>query len=188
MRVVAGEYRSRPLKAVPGKNTRPTTDKIKESMFNLLGAHLPIGGRALDFYAGSGALAIEAVSRGVAQAVLCEQYRPAVETIEENIRMTREEDKFILLRGKNRSQLKRWSEQSHLSFDLVFLDPPYHSARLQEDMVWLKEQDLLNDKAFVICESDDHLELLSEFEEFHLLKQKSYGITTLSLYQYKGDE
>ncbi|WP_328752422.1 16S rRNA (guanine(966)-N(2))-methyltransferase RsmD [Facklamia lactis] len=185
---MAGEYRSRPIKAVPGKNTRPTTDKIKESMFNLLGSYLPVGGRVLDFYAGSGALAIEAVSRGVGQAILCEQYRPAIETIEENIRMTREEAKFILLRGKNRSRLKRWYEQCQLRFDLVFLDPPYHSAQLQEDMVWLKEQGLLTDEALVLCESDDHLELPGEFEEFYLLKQKSYGITTLRLYQYKGVE
>ena len=104
MRVISGEYGSRRLKAVPGNSTRPTTDKIKEGMFNLLGGYFD-GGRVLDLYGGSGALAIEAVSRGMDEAVITEKYRPAIQTIRENVAITKEEEKFTILAGDNRTAL-----------------------------------------------------------------------------------
>ena len=84
MRIIAGEFGGRRLKAVPGMKTRPTTDKIKESMFNIIGPYFD-GGRALDLFAGSGGLSIEAVSRGVDQAVLIDRQYQAIKTIKENI-------------------------------------------------------------------------------------------------------
>lgn len=182
MRVVGGNYRSRPLKAVPGQNTRPTTDKIKEAMFNLLSARMSFEGFCLDFYAGSGALAIEAVSRGMDGAVLCEKYRPAIETIRANIEMTKEKEKFQLLAGSNRQMLK--STPQFPSFQLIFLDPPYQGAQIIEDVIWLKEEDLIAPDAFIMCETDqDHVLPEHVDSEIILLKEKSYGLTHLWLYQ-----
>ena len=88
MRVVAGKCRSLPLKAVPGKTARPTTDRIKETLFNIIQAYIP-GARVLDLFAGSGALGIEALSRGAASAVFVDADRKAVETIRDNLRFTK---------------------------------------------------------------------------------------------------
>ncbi len=84
MRVIAGEYKGRPLKAVPGDNTRPTTDKVKESIFNIIGPYFD-GGYCFDMFSGSGGLAIEAVSRGIDHAILSEKNNKAIKIIHENI-------------------------------------------------------------------------------------------------------
>ena len=96
MRVVAGEYGGRRLKAVPGMKTRPTTDKVKEAMFNIIGPYLE-GGQVLDLFAGSGGLSIEAVSRGADHATLVDRQYQAIKTIHENLSVTKEEDKFTVL-------------------------------------------------------------------------------------------
>lgn len=188
MRVVGGNYRSRPLKAVPGMNTRPTTDKVKESMFNVLSPYLSSCHLCLDFYAGSGALAIEAVSRGVDQAVLCEQNHAAIKTIEANLLMTQELSKFHLLKGNNRQALKRWFNETSEVFDLVFLDPPYKKGRYLEDLRWLKKESMLADQAVILCESDQEHQWDSEVDDFEWVKSKKYGQSYLSLLIYRGDE
>lgn len=186
MRVIGGKYRSRPLKAVPGNKTRPTTDKVKESMFNLLTVYLPVGGRCLDFYAGSGALAIEAVSRGLDQAVLCELQGQAIKVIQENIAMTKEADRFSVLKGKNRQTLQAWAQQNpDQTFDLIFLDPPYAKSQLEEDIKWLSQAGLISLNGLIMVESDsDHL--LDTLEAFELLKHKQYGLSHLQLLGYRG--
>src|SRR5699024_12332007 len=108
MRVISGNYGSRRLKAVPGQNTRPTTYKIKESMFNLIGGYFD-GGICLDFYAGSGVLAIEADSIGMDSAVLCEKHRPAIETSNESLKMTKEEERFTLLMSDNHKSSRNYA-------------------------------------------------------------------------------
>jgi len=184
MRVVAGEYGSRPLKAVPGKTTRPTSDKVKESMFNLLG-HYFDGGVCLDFYGGSGGLAIEAVSRGMDQAVITERYRPAQETIEENIAMTKEEDKFHLLKGSNRQALLTWARTREIRFNLVLLDPPYAKQKIEEDILWLEDHDMLAENCQILCETGSDLRLPESLSEWTCQRMKEYGQTRLWLYERK---
>ncbi len=186
MRVISGEYGSRRLKAVPGSNTRPTTDKIKEGMFNLLGGFFDAG-RALDLYGGSGALAIEAVSRGMAEAVITEKYRPAIQTIRENVAMTKEEAKFTILPGDNRASLKKW-QASHqgLTFDLVFIDPPYKNQTIEADIQWLEQQGLLNEDTLILCESDDQTVLPESMQAWEKIKEKHYGQTFVRLYQRRA--
>ena len=94
MRIISGEFGGRRLKAVPGQNTRPTTDKTKESLFNILGGYFD-GGVMLDMYSGSGAVAIEAVSRGMDRAFLFENNRLAQKTIEQNIEIQNLPSNFI---------------------------------------------------------------------------------------------
>ncbi|WP_043028815.1 RsmD family RNA methyltransferase, partial [Streptococcus suis] len=92
MRIVSGSYGGRPLKTLDGKTTRPTSDKVRGAMFNMIGPYFE-GGRVLDLYAGSGGLSIEAISRGMESAVLVERDRRAQAIIRENIAMTKEADK-----------------------------------------------------------------------------------------------
>ena len=98
MRVVAGEFGGRRLKAVPGMKTRPTTDKVKESMFNIIGPYLN-GGNVLDLFGGSGGLSIEAVSRGADSATLIDRQYQAIKTINENIEVTKSKEKFRIIRA-----------------------------------------------------------------------------------------
>lgn len=180
MRVIAGDYGSRPLKAVSGKGTRPTTDKVKENMFNLIGPYFR-GGVALDFYAGSGALGIEAVSRGIDHAILIDQSRTAIKTIEQNIAMTGEEEKFTVLNGKNRQVLDRFmaTAPQFTGFDLVFLDPPYHDEQLVSDIDWLNQKGYLKDTVRIVCEMAENRPLKDLPSSFQCVKEKKYGLSKL---------
>lgn len=180
MRVIAGQYGSRPLKSVPGKGTRPTTDKVKENMFNLIGPFFS-GGVALDFYAGSGALGIEAVSRGMDHAVLIDQSRAAVKTMEENVAMTWESEKFTILSGNNRQVLQRHldSLNDFSGFQLVFLDPPYDKEKLASDIEWLDNRGYLSDSVQIICEMAEDHSLDKLPPSFICIKEKQYGLSKL---------
>lgn len=118
MRIIAGEFRSRRLKAVPGFETRPTPDRLREALFNVLAPRME-GSTFLDAYAGTGAVALEAISRGAAQAILIEKSRTAVEIIEENISSLGIESRCRVLRGSVQLLLPRHPA------DIVFVDPPY---------------------------------------------------------------
>lgn len=183
MRIVAGEYGGRRLKAVPGMKTRPTTDKVKEAMFNIIGPYLD-GGQVLDLFAGSGGLSIEAVSRGADHATLVDRQYQAIKTIHENLSVTKEEDKFTVLKGDAYKMLNKLAKQEQ-SFDYVFLDPPYKKQQILELMEQLKQLGLLNVEALIICETDQVADLPEELADFELIKKADYGITELTFYRYK---
>ncbi len=183
MRVISGKYRSRPLKAVPGKHTRPTTDKIKESLFNLL-PPMTHQRYCLDFYGGTGSLAIEAVSRGFDHAVICERDRQAIQTIHQNIEMTKEPELFTVLKGNNQAQLKKYHEiHPDRQYDLVFLDPPYALEHYLKDIALLEQLMAVHQDTVIVCESDREVELPSQIGSYVLMKQKQYGQTILWIYR-----
>lgn len=186
MRVIAGDYGSRRLKAVPGTNTRPTTDKIKEGMFNMLGGFFTEG-VCLDLYGGSGALAIEAVSRGMERAIITEKDRQAFQTIQHNLETTKEEEKFTLLRGDNRKALLQLKQaEPALQFDLVFIDPPYHKQKVEADILWLETAALLAETAVILCETDQKTDLSEQIGDWELYKEKMYGQTAVRLYHRRN--
>ena len=123
MRIIAGEMRSRRLKAPEGMDTRPTADRVKEALFSILAGRCQ-GARVLDLYAGSGALALEALSRGAKSAVLVDCGRNACPVIRENIDALGCGDRAALLRMKDTAALSALQKQN-ARFDLIFLDPPY---------------------------------------------------------------
>lgn len=187
MRVISGKYGSRPLKAVPGMNTRPTTDKIKEALFSLAGGRFD-GGNCLDFYGGSGALAIEAVSRGMQEAVITEKYRPAIQTIRTNIEMTKEAQCFHLLVGDNRAALQSFlQQQPKYMFDLVLLDPPYVKQQIVSDIEWLMAQGCVDAYTRIVCETDDQTVLPMKIGAFSQVKQRQYGQTLITVYDMEDE-
>ncbi|MEW4354283.1 16S rRNA (guanine(966)-N(2))-methyltransferase RsmD [Streptococcus pneumoniae] len=177
MRVVAGMYGGRPLKTLDGKTTRPTTDKVKGAIFNMIGPYFE-GGRVLDLYAGSGGLAIEAISRGMLEAVLVEKERRAQAIIQQNITMTKEAEKFQLLKMEAGKALLQIAGP----FDLVFLDPPYAKETILSDVEALATRHLLSEDALLVCETDKAVELPEEISGFHIWKQKVYGISKVTVY------
>ena len=177
MKIVSGTYGGRLLKTLEGKTTRPTSDKVRGAMFNMIGPYFD-GGRVLDLYAGSGGLSIEAVSRGMEQAVLVEKDRRAQGIIASNIQMTKESHKFQLLKMEAHQALS----QLQGTFDLVFLDPPYAKEQIVADIEALAERGLLGEEVMVVCETDKAVDLPEEVACLGIWKEKIYGISKVTVY------
>lgn len=177
MKIVSGIYGGRPLKTLEGKTTRPTSDKVRGAVFNMIGPYFE-GGRVLDLYAGSGGLSIEAVSRGMSSAVLVERDRKAQAVIAENIHMTKEISKFQLLK----MEADRALEQVGGTFDLVFLDPPYAKEQIVADIEKMAERNLFSQEIMVVCETDKSVELPEEIACLGIWKEKIYGISKVTVY------
>ena len=181
MRVVAGEYRGRRLKALTGDNTRPTTDKVKESIFNMIGPYFD-GGWVLDLYSGSGGLAIEAVSRGAEKAVCIEKNGAALKIIHENVEVTKERDKFIVKKMDADKALAHLSDLGQ-PFDIVLLDPPYAQQKIVEQLQTMLEANLLSKHSVVVCETDKEVSLPETIGALYKSKASVYGITQITIYR-----
>jgi 16S rRNA (guanine966-N2)-methyltransferase len=131
MRIIAGQARGRRLKAPAGRDTRPTGDRVKQTLFDILAPRLP-GCRFLDLFAGSGAIGLEAVSRGAEAVVLVDQARPAVEAARENVAALDASDTVLVVQQAVGAALRNLKGGE--PFDVVFLDPPYDSP-LYEDVL-----------------------------------------------------
>ncbi|MBA2795479.1 16S rRNA (guanine(966)-N(2))-methyltransferase RsmD [Streptococcus porcinus] len=177
MRIVSGEFGGRPLKTLPGKTTRPTSDKVRGAMFNMIGPYFK-GGRVLDLFAGSGGLAIEAVSRGMSQAILVERDRGAQAIIQENIKMTKSESQFQLLKMDARQALLQLDQ----AFDLIFLDPPYAKEEIAATIEFLDQKSLLGPEVMIVCETDKSVQLPEEIGSVGIWKEKIYGISKVTVY------
>ena len=177
MKIVSGIYGGRPLKTLDGKTTRPTSDKVRGAIFNMIGPYFE-GGRVLDLYAGSGGLSIEAVSRGMSSAVLVEKDRRAQSIVKENIQMTKESSKFQLLK----MEAERALEQVEGVFDLIFLDPPYAKEQIVADIEKMAEKNLFSEDVMVVCETVKSVELPEEIACLGIWKEKIYGISKVTVY------
>lgn len=184
MRVIAGEFKSRQLKSVDSKLTRPTTDKNKENMFNIIGPYF-YGGVCLDLFAGSGGLGIEALSRGMDQLYSVDKQYKAFQVIRENFKLLKIEDRAKVFKMDYAKALEQFSNDN-LKFDLVFLDPPY-GLKINENIIfYLHEHDMLNDECIIVVE-DLNEEVFEIHKPFILKKQISYGITTLQVLKYEKE-
>ncbi len=182
MRVIAGKYRSRRLKTVDSSSTRPTTDKNKENLFNMIGPYFE-GGICLDLFAGSGGLGIEAISRGMDELYSVDKQYKAYQVIKDNFNDLKLDGHVYKM--DYRKALDKFYEM-HLSFDLVLLDPPY-SMKINESVInYLLEHHMLNDGCIIVIE-DKIEEALTFNEPFYLYKQQTYGITILQIIKYKGE-
>lgn len=184
MRIIAGEYGGRPLNGLVGEDTRPTSDNIKETMFNFIGPYFE-GGVVLDLYAGTGALAIEAISRGAAEAYLIDQNAVAFETINKNIEMTKAPEKFNVFKGNAANHLIMLMHKQ-LQFNLIFLDPPYKEQTIVSDIEWLLEHEMIAERALITCETHSSVELPEEIGDLTVYKKRHCGKTLLTIYS-RGD-
>lgn len=180
MRIISGKYAKRNLYTLKSQKTRPTSDKVKESLFNSLGQFFK-GGQVLDLYGGSGALAIEAVSRGCSHATIVDINYQAVDIIRKNVSLTKEEHLFSIYKMPSSVALKKFAQEKQ-KFDLVFLDPPYAKQRIAADMKNMLENNLLNTKAIIVAETNDETNI-SEVEGFLLTKKHHVGKTFVRFYR-----
>ncbi len=184
MRVISGEYKGRPLAAVPGKGTRPTTDKVKESIFNMIGPYFD-GGWVLDLYAGTGGLGIEALSRGMEKAVFIDIDPKAVSVIKRNVASLKLEPQAEIYRNDSHRAMKALAKRD-LRFDLVFLDPPYAKQKIEEEIKFLQESNLLADHARIVAEHDAQYQMAEKIEACTKERSVTYGDTTVSIYLFES--
>lgn len=172
MRVIAGTARSIQLKTIDGMDTRPTTDRIKETLFNMI-AHGLCDCTFLDLFSGSGAIGIEALSRGACRAVFVEKNPKAVTCIRENLAKTRLSDQAQVIAADVYTALQRLN--GFQAFDYVFMDPPYNHSLEKQVLEYLAQTDLLNPDALIIVEASLETDF-SYIDElgYTLIKRKEY--------------
>ena len=179
MRVIAGMAKGRKLKVPKTAAVRPTSDHLREALFNILGASVQ-GVRFLDLYAGSGAVGIEALSRGVAEVVFIEQDRRCLEILRENLQ-TVGLGKGEVMSGDALKALRRLASQGR-SFDIIFLDPPYGTDLARQTLVLLGSTPLLRPLGVVIVEHFTKDPLPVDAGDLLKVREKAYGQTVLSFY------
>lgn len=186
MRIISGSCKGRKLKAVPGKSTRPTTDKMKETIFNWIGPYFSEGS-CLDLYAGSGGVGLEALSRGMDFVIFVDNNKNAIQTIKMNVSMCGMEGKCEIYNNDSERALKAVIKRN-LQFDLIFLDPPYKRQKLQALMGMIAAQSLVTKSGYLICEHDPEVVLPEIIGGLTRVKSANYGMTSLSMYINKDIE
>ena len=161
-----------PLKTIEGKDTRPTTDRIKETLFNMIQSDIP-GAYFLDLFAGSGQIGLEAVSRGASYAIFVENQKKACACIEENIHFTKSDKESNLLKMDVLPALR--SLEGKYRFDIIFMDPPYKDTQALDVLTYLKDSELLKEEGQIIVESAKETDF-SYVKElgFEIKKEKIY--------------
>lgn len=178
MQVIAGTHRGRKLKTLRGDLTRPTSSLVRGAMFNILGDRLQEA-RVLDLYSGSGALAIEALSRGAQEAVLVERSNEAQKVIQDNLAALKVGDRAMLVRGDVLAKLKTLEGP----FDVVLADPPYRTVDWPQFLMALQRPGLLSPEAAVLIEHARGEEVPEAAGQLRMVRAYQYGETHLALYQ-----
>lgn len=177
MRIVAGRHRGLTLKAPSGTGTRPTADRVREAIFSSIQMRLP-GARVLDAFAGTGAMGLEALSRGAREAVFCEQSSAAVKVLRSNIERADEGGQSILLRGDLVNLLASGRVQG--PFDIIFLDPPYRAGLYEVVLDRINDGHFLAKDGLIVAESAKKALFSVNDKVFLVYKRKSYGDTTIT--------
>ncbi len=174
MRIIAGTARSMPLKTIEGTDTRPTTDRIKETLFNIIQMDVP-GAVFLDLFAGSGAIGLEAVSRGAKKAVFVENNRRAAACIQDNINFTKF-NSYCDLKCMDFLAALRMLERRYV-FDIIFMDPPYGKGLVKEALDYLENSSVIGEDTIIIAEEalsfDPDSLMGGRFEVYRVKRYKS---------------
>lgn len=183
MRIIAGEFASRRLETKKGNSTRPTLDKVKEAIFSSLGGYFD-GGVGLDLYGGSGAVGLEALSRGMDFVYFSDIDREACNIIRTNIDLLKVEDRTKVYPVSDMKMLKIMKEEG-IQFDFVYLDPPYAKQKNMKVLQYLDENDMIKEKGTVVIESLKEETYQSDsFEHLHYYKEANYGIMKITYYKH----
>ena len=177
MRVITGSARGAKLKTLDGLATRPTSDRVKEAIFNIIQFDIQ-GRRVLDLFGGSGQLAIEALSRGADYAVIVDQSAEAVKVIKDNLKKT----KFDQQASVFQMDYLRYLSTAREKFDLIFLDPPYAEKSLENALQKISEIDILSEGGIIICERPKDKVMPPEVGGLLCSRDYNYGKTAVNLY------
>lgn len=182
MRVIAGQFRSRKLVAVPGLETRPTSDRLRETLFNVIGPRCA-DSVWLDLFAGTGAVGIEALSRGARQVYFVESEKKAARVIRENLQSLNISDGAEVLERET-IQALRLLETQAVACDFAYIDPPYEAhGAYAHTLDFIAQSQLMNAKGVVIAEHDKHFDPGGRFGALERYRELKQGDAVLSFYQ-----
>lgn len=168
MRVISGSARGLKLSTIDSMDTRPTLDRVKEAIFSILFPYIP-NGSCLDLFAGSGALGIEAMSRGVESAVFVDANPQCIRVIQQNVERARFTERSTVIMCDFATYLSGCKK----GFDIIFLDPPYKMDRLNEILTLIDDNSILNKSGVILIEADEGAKI--EHPSFNVIKEKKYG-------------
>jgi len=198
VRIIAGTAKGRTLKSLKGLRTRPTLDRVREAVFNILGTKI-IGAHVLDLFAGSGAIGIEALSRGAASCCFNDRNRAVSGIIKENITKCTLSQTVLVLTMDALECISYLKRKAIHKFDLIYLDPPYQTDNLDYYLMLVQSllrEELLAPEGLIIIETDKKLVLEKEFyagekekqQSIRLWKNNQYGDTVIWFYKLQGEE
>ena len=181
MRVIAGARKGLHLMSLKGPDTRPTSDMVKESLFNRIGPYFD-GGIVVELFGGSGALSLEALSRGAEEAFIFEKNRKACDVIRSNVEKCHYNEIVHIQQVDARNALKVLQKKDK-KIDLLFLDPPYAEKGLYELAQAFVDEGCLSDKAIIVCEHDKETKLPEAYGLFEKINCSYYGSIAISIYE-----
>lgn len=170
MRVISGKARGLKLISPAGNNTRPTLDRVKEALFSMLLPYLN-GASVLDLFAGSGALGIEALSRGADKAIFVDSSKVSIECVKKNLAAAKLENFATVINSSSENYLKKCTEK----FDIIFLDPPYAQSLYEDTLLLIEKNNLLSESGIIVIEWDYNIGFNGKIGHFEILKEKKYG-------------
>lgn len=179
MRVISGKARGTKLSSIESLSTRPTLDRVKESLFNIIQNNLK-GAVVLDLFAGSGQLGIEALSRGADKAYLCDINRDAVKMIKQNLEKTKLKDKAVVINEDYKRALRTLNTNE--KFDIIFIDPPYKEDIAVDSIIDIIHESRLKENGIMIIETDEierDLREINKIENIKIIDQRKYGRASL---------
>lgn len=179
MRINAGRFRNHNIDITNLETTRETSDKVRQAIFNLIGQFFD-GEIALDLFAGSGAMGLEAISRGCAKCYFNDLNQKALNVVKKNIAKLKLNDECILI---NKDYKDCLNDLKDVKLDLIFLDPPYNMTNVDDILKLIYENDLLNKKGIISFEMEKNTNPESEY--FNILKDRTYGIKRVVIYKSK---
>ncbi|MDD4202897.1 MAG: 16S rRNA (guanine(966)-N(2))-methyltransferase RsmD [Candidatus Omnitrophica bacterium] len=182
MRIIAGKYKGKKIDFPKVQNVRPTQDKVKEAIFNILKDEDLTGAKVLDLFAGSGSLGLEAVSRGAAKAVFIDSDPKSFATIRKNIKSLACEDITEVFRTDFDTAIKKLHRNGYV-FDIIFLDPPYYKDLPKKALLKMCQYDILSPYNIIIIEHSKRDLIPESLDKINLLLTKKYGDTFVSFYR-----
>jgi len=188
MKIIGGEFKGRNIdmpRVTP--SIRPTSDKVREALFNIIKDKVS-GASVLDLFAGSGALGIEAFSRGAARVTFVDKNKRCTDIIKKNVsNLDGNTDNIKIFHSEAAKAIKKLND-SKMRFDLVFLDPPYYEDSLKKCLIYIDNYDILSRSALIICEHFKKDTVPAESGKITRIREYRYGDTVLSIYRRSGDE
>lgn len=184
MRIISGKHRGTKLYTLEGLDTRPTLDRVKEPLFSIINFDLPEA-IVLDLFAGSGALGLEAISRGANKVTFCDKAKKAIDIINKNIEKLKAQDKVQVI---NKDYLVALESLKGQKFDIIFLDPPYETDFAEKAIQKIAECGLLSKDGKIIIETDRKEELIQNIERidlFDIFDERKYGRVSLIFLRLK---
>lgn len=183
MRIISGKARGTKLYTLDGNATRPTLDRVKESLFNIIQNDIE-DSTVLDLFSGSGAIGLEFLSRGAKRAVLCDSSKDAIKIIKQNVQKTHFEEKVEVYNMEFTKLVERLQNQK---FDIIYIDPPYATDFIKISLEKIIEYELVNENTKIIVETDDETRILNQIEKMdvEITDKRKYGRATIIFLKYR---